>query len=90
MPEWADPTDPRRAITLQHLLEMRDGLDFVEDYVDARVSDVIEMLFGAGKDDVAGFAADRPPVAAPGQPVQLLERHQQHRVGHRRPRGRAG
>jgi CubicO group peptidase (beta-lactamase class C family) len=66
VPQWAAPTDPRRAITLQHLLEMRDGLDFVEDYVDARASDVIEMLFGAGKDDVAGFAADRPPAAAPG------------------------
>jgi CubicO group peptidase (beta-lactamase class C family) len=66
VPQWAAPTDPRRMITLQQLLEMRDGLDFAEDYVDARASDVIEMLFGAGRDDVAGFAADRPPAAAPG------------------------
>ena len=66
VPQWAAPTDPRRDITLQQLLEMRDGLDFVEDYVDARASDVIEMLFGAGKDDVAAFAADRQPVAPPG------------------------
>ena len=45
---------------------MRDGLAFVEDYVDAGVSDVIEMLFGAGQHDVAHFAADRPLAHAPG------------------------
>ena len=66
VPQWAGASDPRRAITLQDLLDMRDGLDFAEDYVDARASDVIEMLFGAGKDDVAAFAADRPAIAAPG------------------------
>src|SRR3954469_6474283 len=65
VPEWAEPDDPRRAITLEHLLCMRDGLDFVEDYVDAGRSDVIEMLFGSGQDDVAHFAADRPPAHAP-------------------------
>jgi CubicO group peptidase (beta-lactamase class C family) len=64
---WRAPGDERRAITLEHLLAMRDGLDFVEDYVDARGSDVIEMLFGAGQDDVAAFAADRGLVAAPGE-----------------------
>jgi CubicO group peptidase (beta-lactamase class C family) len=64
--EWSDPHDPRHAITLRHLLAMRDGLDFVEDYVDERVSDVIEMLFGAGRSDVAHFAADRPLAAPPG------------------------
>jgi CubicO group peptidase (beta-lactamase class C family) len=46
---------------------MRDGLDFVEDYVDERVSDVIEMLFGTGQADVAHFAADRPLAAPPGE-----------------------
>ena len=65
VPEWAAPDDPRHAITLRHLLAMRDGLDFVEDYVDERVSDVIEMLFGAGQADMAHFAADRPLAAAP-------------------------
>jgi CubicO group peptidase (beta-lactamase class C family) len=64
--EWSDPDDPRHAITLRQLLAMRDGLDFVEDYVDARVSDVIEMLFGSGNDDMAHFAADRPLAAPPG------------------------
>jgi CubicO group peptidase (beta-lactamase class C family) len=67
VPEWAtEPDDPRHAITLRHLLAMRDGLDFVEDYVDDRVSDVIAMLFGDGQRDMAHFAADRPLAAAPG------------------------
>lgn len=67
VPVWHEHDDPRRAITLQQLLEMRDGLDFVEDYVDERVSDVIHMLFGDGRDDVARFAADRPLAAPPGE-----------------------
>jgi CubicO group peptidase (beta-lactamase class C family) len=67
VPEWSSAGDPRHAITLRHLLAMRDGLDFVEDYVDERVSDVIEMLFGAGQADMAHFAADRPLAAAPGE-----------------------
>ena len=58
--------DPRHAITLRQLLAMRDGLDFVEDYVDDRVSDVIQMLFGEGQADMAHFAADRPLAAPPG------------------------
>jgi CubicO group peptidase (beta-lactamase class C family) len=66
VPEWADADDPRQAITLRQLLAMRDGLDFMEEYVDDRVSDVIQMLFGDGQDDMAHFAAERPLVAAPG------------------------
>ena len=67
VPMWRGDDDPRRHITLDQLLAMRDGLDFVENYVDAGRSDVIEMLFGSGKDDVAHFAADRPLVAPPGE-----------------------
>jgi len=66
VPEWADPDDPRHAITLRHLLAMRDGLDFAEDYVDDRVSDVMQMLWGEGQEDMAHFAADRPLAAPPG------------------------
>jgi CubicO group peptidase (beta-lactamase class C family) len=66
VPEWADDNDPRHAITLRQMLAMRDGLDFVEDYVDDRVSDVIHMLFGDGQPDMAHFAADRPLAAPPG------------------------
>jgi CubicO group peptidase (beta-lactamase class C family) len=66
VPEWAGPADPRHAITLRQLLAMRDGLDFVEDYVDDRVSDTIQMLFGDRQSDMANFAADRPLAAPPG------------------------
>jgi CubicO group peptidase (beta-lactamase class C family) len=60
VPKWhTDANDPRAAITLENLLAMRDGLDFAEDYVDAGVSDVIEMLFGEGTDDVAAYAEAR-------------------------------
>jgi CubicO group peptidase (beta-lactamase class C family) len=66
VPQWDNPGDPRRAITLQHLLDMRDGLDFTEDYVDADASDVLQMLFGEGRHDMAAFAADRPLASGPG------------------------
>jgi CubicO group peptidase (beta-lactamase class C family) len=45
---------------------MRDGLDFAEEYVDRGVSDVMEMLWGRGSQDVADYAADHPLAAAPG------------------------
>jgi CubicO group peptidase (beta-lactamase class C family) len=64
VPEWAD--DERSGITLQHLLNMRDGLDFNEEYEDVGVSHVVDMLFVAGKDDVAGYAAARPLRHPPG------------------------
>ena len=63
VPGW---TDDRSRVTLRHLLQMRDGLAFVEDYVDGQ-SDVIEMLWGRGASDVAGFAGDRPLAAPPGE-----------------------
>ncbi len=66
VPRWQEPGDPRGAITLQHLLEMRDGLEFVEEYEDAETSDVLQMLFGRGQSDMAAFAADRPLAAPPG------------------------
>jgi len=66
VPAWTTPGDPRGAITLEHLLTMRDGLAWCEDYVDAGTSDVIEMLFGAGQHDVAAFAEARPLAHEPG------------------------
>lgn len=69
VPQWPEG-DPRAAITLEQLLAMRDGLDFAEDYAPddttGAVSHVIEMLFGAGAADVAGFAASRPLSHTPG------------------------
>src|SRR3984957_17469825 len=66
VPRWQSPGDPRREITLQHLLDMRDGLDFLEEYEDPEASDVLQMLFGRGQADMAAFAADRPLAASPG------------------------
>jgi CubicO group peptidase (beta-lactamase class C family) len=66
-PEWRQtPNDPRAEITLDQLLRMSSGLSFVEDYVPGHVSDVIEMLFGSGKADVAHYAASRPLAHRPG------------------------
>lgn len=65
VPEWADPGDPRAAITLDDLLAMRDGLAFSEVYDDTGTSDVIDMLFGPGQGDMAHFAADRPVAHPP-------------------------
>lgn len=66
VPEWQDDGDPRGPITLRDLLEMRSGLRWNEDYVDDAVSDVIDMLFGAGKGDVAAHAASVPLEHEPG------------------------
>ncbi len=65
VPAWADPADPRHAITLEHMLDMRDGLDWAEVYEVGGRSDVVDMLFGSGQEDMAAFAADRPPAAPP-------------------------
>lgn len=66
-PEWA-AGDPRTTITLDHLLRMSSGLKFVEDYVGdgGERSDVLEMLYGSGKADMAAYAASRPLIHAPG------------------------
>jgi CubicO group peptidase (beta-lactamase class C family) len=66
VPAWAPTDDSRRAITLQNLLDMRDGLAFEESYEDPEASDVMAMLFGRGQSDMAAFAADRALTAPPG------------------------
>jgi CubicO group peptidase (beta-lactamase class C family) len=66
VPDWRAPGDPRAAITLDHLLRMSSGLAFQEDYDPSHPSDVIEMLFGKGQDEVAGFAAGFPLAHPPG------------------------
>lgn len=65
VPEWAG--DARAGITLDHLLRMSSGLQFVEEYdPNGPASDVIAMLFGEGKEDVASYAISRPLAHAPG------------------------
>lgn len=66
VPEWQAPGDPRRAITLDHLLRMRSGLEFREDYVDGQASDVIAMLSYEGRHDTGAFAAAKPLLHEPG------------------------
>jgi CubicO group peptidase (beta-lactamase class C family) len=63
---WQAGGDPRGAITVEDLLAMRDGLAFVEDYENPDRSDVLQMLRGVGRTDMARFAAERPLAAAPG------------------------
>jgi CubicO group peptidase (beta-lactamase class C family) len=63
---WRAPGDPRGEITPDHLLRMSSGLAWIEDYVPDRPSDVVEMLFGAGKADMAAFAAAKPLAHPPG------------------------
>jgi CubicO group peptidase (beta-lactamase class C family) len=61
--EWADPADSRHDITVDQLLRMASGLEFVEDYVDDSVSHCLDMLFGAGTADTAAYAAALPRIA---------------------------
>lgn len=65
-PEWEDGM--RSRISLDHLLQMTSGLEWIEDYVDGTVSDVITMLFGESDfmGDHASFAASKNCVHKPG------------------------
>jgi CubicO group peptidase (beta-lactamase class C family) len=73
--EWS-ADDVRRRITIDQMLRMTDGLRFREAehlgdgsvrYYPEEESDVIPMLFGAGKSDVAAFAATLPYQVEPEQ-----------------------
>ena len=60
-PMW-DETDPRRDITVEHLLHMTSGLRFQEVY--QGLTDANHMLFSAR--DSAAFAAEQPLDHTPG------------------------
>lgn len=63
-PEWRrDPQDPRRHISLDHLLRMSSGLRWGE-ATGSPVTDNGRMLLTTG--DMAAMAADQPLEAAPG------------------------
>lgn len=66
VPRWQQPGDERAAITLDQLLRMSSGLAFQEDYTPDSGSDVITMLFGEGREDVAAYAASFPLTHSPG------------------------
>lgn len=65
VPEW-EGTD-KAQITIDHLLAMRSGLEFNEDYVDDGASHCLEMLFSAEVESCGRYAADLPLVATPGE-----------------------
>ena len=87
VPEWAGTE--KESITVLDLLEMRSGLQFVEDYVDGETSDVIEMLFGAGARGPRRLRRRAAAVAPARHGVELLVGHDEHPVPDpRRPRRR--
>lgn len=64
VPAWRQPRDPRRRITLDHLLRMNSGLAFNEDASDP-LQDVTYMLMQTG--DMAAYAADKQLQNEPGR-----------------------
>ncbi|PZQ21828.1 MAG: serine hydrolase [Sphingopyxis macrogoltabida] len=64
---WQRSGDPRGAITLRHLLHMASGLEHVEVGDPVWDGDTVDMLFGPGAGDMAGFAEAKPAVAQPGE-----------------------
>jgi len=64
---WQRSGDPRGAITLRHLLHMSSGLEHVETGDPVWKGDTVEMLFGNGAQDMAGFAEAKPAAAKPDE-----------------------
>lgn len=65
-PRWS-PGDPRAAIPWRHWINMTDGQEYREiGVVDPTLNDAASMLYGRGRQDVAGFAAALPLIHAPG------------------------
>lgn len=63
---WQRPGDPRSAITLRHLLQMRSGLRHSEGADPVYESDEVRMLFLQGHGDMAGWAEAQPLEHDPG------------------------
>lgn len=66
IPSWQRPGDPRGAITLRQLLQMRSGLRHTEAGEPPYESSEVRMLFLDGRDDMAKWAAEQPLEAEPG------------------------
>ncbi|MFN3863936.1 MAG: serine hydrolase domain-containing protein [Erythrobacter sp.] len=67
VPLWQRPGDPRAAITLRHLLQMRSGLRHTESGDPPYESSEVRMLFLDGRDDMAKWAEEQPLEAEPGK-----------------------
>ncbi len=66
IPRWRRSGDPRGAITIRHLLQMRAGLDHTEAGPVPVESSEVRMLFLDGRDDMARWAEEQPLEADPG------------------------
>ncbi len=64
---WERSGDPRGTIALRDLLHMASGLEHVENGDPVWKGDTVEMLFGSGAQDMAGFAEAKPAAARPGE-----------------------
>jgi CubicO group peptidase (beta-lactamase class C family) len=64
---WQRPGDPRGAITLRQLLQMRSGLRHSENAKPPYNSGEVRMLFLDGRDDMAAWAEAQPLEAEPGK-----------------------
>ncbi|MEP7221261.1 MAG: serine hydrolase [Novosphingobium sp.] len=67
IPAWQRSGDPRGAITLRQLLQMRSGLRHTEMGSPIYRSDEVRMLFLDGRDNMAAYAEAQPLEAAAGR-----------------------
>jgi CubicO group peptidase (beta-lactamase class C family) len=63
---WRQAGDPRGGITLRHLLQMRSGLQHVEDEGPRERTDTLRLLVGPGAADQYGYAVAKPLAYPPG------------------------
>lgn len=66
VPAWHQRGDPRGAITLRELLQMRSGLDAQDKRGPLGPADALAMLVGPGSQDQLRYAQARPLVQTPG------------------------
>lgn len=66
VPRWQRSGDPRGAVTVRHLLQMRSGLRHAEMGDPSYEADTARMLFLDGRDAMAHYAETQPLDADPG------------------------
>jgi CubicO group peptidase (beta-lactamase class C family) len=69
---WADPADPRHAITVEHLLRQTSGLDLPQNNSGA---DATTRIMYGGARDKAAAAASAPLAATPGTRWAYTDAH---------------